>query len=194
MVQLGNFMDVSTLVKQLKEDAAQAMPPFGAESVKMARELGSEATGLLLPEIEARGETALLALEALREADLARYASLGGRERADIYVDALKNNVFYNAWGLPRYQLTPTARALIALGEDAVMALKPLLSDCRPAPLSGSEDATTSTMYGNRLCDYAWVLISEIMRRPYVYAQDPAERDRAIEALLQELPEKIGHE
>jgi len=187
-------MQISSLLKQLQEDAAQAVPPFGAESVKIASELGSEATDLLLPEIEARGETALLALEALREADPARYASLVGSERANIYVDALKNNVFYNAWGSPAHQLTSTARALIALGQDAVAALKPLLTDCRPARLEGSQDATTSTMYRNRLCDYAWVFISEIMGRPYVYAQDPAERERAIQALRQELQEETKHE
>jgi hypothetical protein len=38
-------------------------------------------------------------------------------------------------------------------------------------------------MYANRICDYAWVLISEILGRPYVYAQDPAERDRQIAEL-----------
>jgi hypothetical protein len=187
-------VELSRLETQLQEDAAQGVPPFGAASLKMARELGPKATSLLLDEIKAHGNTAFLALEALREADPARYNSLTARERVDIYVDALRNSSFYNAWGPPGYQLTATAHALIDLGEDAVAALKPLLSDPQEAPLSGSEDATTSTMYGNRLCDYAWVLISEIMRRPYVYSQDPAERDQAIQALSQELQDKTGHE
>jgi hypothetical protein len=183
-------VSLSKLATQLKNDASQAVPPFGAESIQMARRLGPQATSLLIHEVKNRGDTALLALEALREADPAGYNSLATRERANIYVDSLKNSLFYNAWGLPGYQLTATAHALIALGEDAVAALQPLLSDRRPAPLSGSQDATTSTMYGNRLCDYAWGLISEIERRPYVYSQNPAERDRAIEALRQELQGK----
>jgi hypothetical protein len=180
-------MELSTLRTQLQEDAAQAVPPFGANSLKLARQLGRQATNLLRGEIEARGDTAFLALEALREADQAGYNSLPARERAAVYVDALKKSVFYNSWGLPGYRFTATTDALIALGEEAIRALKPLLSDCRTAPLSGSEDATTSTIYGNRLCDYAWVLISEIMGRPYLYSRNLAERDRAIGALRQEL-------
>ena len=109
------------------------------------------------------------------------------QERADIYVDALKNSLFYNAWGLPGYQLTVTAHALIDLEEKATEALRPLLTDYRLAPLSGSEDATTSTMYGNRICDYAWVLICEIRGRPYEYLESPSERDQEIEKLRQDL-------
>ena len=179
-------MSISKLIVQLQEDAAQEMPPFGAESVEMARRLGTEATSLLLQEVKNHGSTAFLALEALREADPKHYRSIATRERTDIYVDALKRNLFFNAWGLPGYQLTTTAHALIDLGKNAVEALKPLLSDGRTAPLSGSQDATTSTMYGNRVCDYAWVFISEIQRRPYNYSQNPVERDRDIEVLRQE--------
>lgn len=180
-------MSISKLIDQLREDAAQDVPPFGAESIALARRLGTEAADLLLQEIKNQGNTAFLALEALREADPGAYRAIASRERANIYVDALKNNVFYNAWGLPRYQLTATAQALFDLGEAAVEALKPLLADERTAPLSGSEDATTSTMYGNRVCDYAWVFISEIQHRSYNYSQNPVERDRDIAALRREL-------
>jgi hypothetical protein len=172
---------------QLRHDAARAVPPFGAESVKIARDLGPKATSLLLHEIVARGESAFLALEALRVADPAAYGALPAGERAGIYIDALKSSIFFNAWGVPGYQFTPTAHALIALGDDAGAALAPLLADCRPAPLSGSQGATTSRIYGNRVCDYAWVFISEIKRRPCTYTQDPAERDEAIALLRKEL-------
>jgi hypothetical protein len=182
-------MQLTKLATQLREDARQAVPPFGAESIQMARELGPQAADLLLEEIDAHEETAFLALEALREADAAAYASLVASERARIYASELKNNLFYNAWGLPGYQLTSTAHALIELGDYAVTVLKPLLADKRPAPLSGSQDATTSSMYGNRVCDYAWVLISEIGNQRYVYFRDPAERDLAIEALRRGLAE-----
>jgi hypothetical protein len=184
-------MQQSNLAVQLREDTVRAVPPFGADSIKIARGLGSEATSLLLQEVKARGNTAFLALEALREADPVAYNALSVRERAEVYVDALKSSLFYNAWGLPGYQLTPTAKALINLGDDAVWVLEPLLRDQRPAPLSGSQDATTSSMYKNRICDYAWVLISEIEHRPYIYSQDPTERDRAIAVLLQRLQGNI---
>lgn len=187
-------MDLSTLAIQLKEDAARNLPPFGAASVEMARELGPRATDPLLREISAHGDTAFLALEALREADPVAYDALPPSERADIYAEALSDTIFFNAWGVPNYQLSSTSEALIALGDEAIQSLKSLLTDCRSAPLRGSHEGTVSSSYENRLCDYAWILISEIMRRPYSYAQLPAERDQAIQALHDELNEKSGHE
>ncbi len=187
-------MQQSNLAVQLREDTARSVPPFGADSIKIARDLGSEATSFLLQEVKDRGSTAFLALEALREADPVAYNALSVRERAEVYADALKSSIFYNAWGLPGYQLTQTAYALINLGDDAVQALEPLLRDQRPAPLSGSQEATTSSMYGNRICDYAMVFISEIKHWPYVYSQDPTERDRATAALLLRLQGRIRRE
>jgi len=185
-------MQILELSTQLQEDAANAVPPFGAESIKIARQLGSLATSFLLEQIWGGGNTGFLALEALREADLVAYNSLPARDRAEIYVYALQNNIFYNSWGVPGHQLTATAYALISLGEKAIDVLKPLLVDQRPAPLSGSKNATASAVYGNRLCDYCWVFISEIRHQPYIYARDPIERDHAIATLQQELQDKAG--
>ena len=178
-------MSLPELLIQLQQDAAQAVPAFGAESVRLARSLGGASTDLLLEQIRARGDTAFLALEALRVSDPAAYAALSASERAEIYAATLRTNVFYNTWGLPGYQLTETTRAFLALKEDAIALLLPLLTDQRPAPLSGSQDATTSTMYKNRVCDYAWVFIYEIRQLPYTYSKDPLERDRSIAVLRQ---------
>lgn len=180
-------MVLSELEIQLREDAAQEIPPFGADSIKSARRLGKAATSFLLQEIKAHGKTAFLALEALRESDAQSYDSIPSTERAEIYARALREANFYNAWGLPGYNLTDTARALISLGEDAVAVLKPLLSDNRPALHSGSKQATTSAVYGNRVRDYAWLLICLIRNQSCGYAQDPAERDRVIEELRRSL-------
>jgi len=180
-------MQLSDLERELREDTQQQVPPFGADSIRTARELGTGATDFLLKEIKARGDTAFLALEALREADPGAYDSIPKRESAEIYVDALKNSSYFNTWGVPGYQLTGTARALIGLGDEAIPLLEPLLDDKRKAPLSGSQSATTSSMYGNRVCDYAWILISEIRQKPYRYEQEPGERDQSIEALRREL-------
>jgi hypothetical protein len=180
-------MQIAQLAAELEQDAVRAVPPFGAKSIQSARQLGSNATGMLLDHIRGQGDTAFLALEALREADPPAFGSLSTSLRARIYVDALAGSTFFNAWGLPGYQLTPTAHALAALDDAAVAALKPLLVDDRPAPLAGSEDATTSQMYRNRVRDYAWALINEAGRRPYHYSQDPAQRDRDIASLLKEL-------
>jgi hypothetical protein len=180
-------MSIEQLATQLMADAANQVPPFGAESIKLARQLGPAATSFLIAQVKARGEDDFLALEALREADMAAYNSLPGPLRAEIYSQALQNSTFFNAWGLPGYQLTPTSQALIALGKIALPSLLPLLADKRPAPLAGSRDATTSTIYGNRICDYAWVFLQEIRGESYSYSQDPVERNQEIEALQRAL-------
>lgn len=149
------------------------------------------ATGLLLEKVFAGRPSAFIALEALRESDPRAFCQIPVRQRAEIYVAELRRNIFFNAWGLPGHMLTPTSQALIALGEDAVPALAPLLADTSEAPLHGSEDATTSSAYGNRICDYAWVFISEIRNLKYDYSERPADRDPAIESLRRSL-EKEG--
>jgi hypothetical protein len=185
-------MDTSKLKAKLLEEAQIEVPPFGAESVEMARTYGPEATPLLLDLLHGDEKAAFLALEALRAADEKTYDSLDPQLRAKIYSRALAGNASYNAWGLPAYHLTDTAKAFIGVGQDAIPMLLPLLSDRREAMLEGSQDATTGKMYHNRVRDYAWVLMNEILGRPYTYARDPEDRDRSISNLLRELDRNAG--
>jgi hypothetical protein len=172
-------VDVDALLRQLEADAEERVPPTGAESVRLARDLGPAAGDALAERARAGGWGALLALEALRAADPAAWTSLPPDEVARTYAEALATSRFFNAWGLPGYGLGDPARALLSLGPDAVAALAPLLDDLRPAPLEGSQDATTAAMYGNRVADYAWFLICTVRRgRDCEYPMDPAERDR----------------
>lgn len=180
--------DLATLPASLQADVAHDIPPFGASSVKLARQLGPAATGVLLPRVRGHGPDAFLALEALRAADAAGYAALPADERAAIYTAALQRNAYFNSWGQPGQALTDTAHAFAALGDAAVRALTPLLADQRDAPSSGSRDATASANHRNRVCDYAWVLISEARHADYVYAPSPADRDREIAAMRARLP------
>lgn len=176
--------DLTELLRQqLSDDAADETPPFGAQSVRLAQQMGREATPLLLQQLDADAATALLALEGLRESDPAAYGELPVAKRAAIHARALGKFTFFNTWGLPGVQVAATADALIALGNDAIRELAPLLDDERAAPSSGSQDATTSSAYGNRVCDYAWVLISEILGRRYRYSKSPRTRDREIAKL-----------
>jgi hypothetical protein len=175
--------ELSVLATSLLADAARDMPPFGADSVKLAQRLGPVATPLLVQRLRQRGSDAFLALEALRLADPASYATQPAPERAAIYGGALQHSAFFNSWGQPGASLTDTAHAFAALGDPAVDALAPLLADTRAAPSSGSRDATLAQINGNRLCDYAWVLINEARGVDYVYAPSPADRDREIVAM-----------
>jgi len=172
--------DLSALTASLQQDAAREVPPFGADSVKLARRLGAASTSLLVQRVQARGTDAFLALEALRVADPAGYAAQPATERAAVYVTALQRNAYFNSWGQPGMSLTETSHAFAALGDDAVAVLAPLLGDKRDAPSSGSQDATLSRMNGNRVCDYAWVLINEARGTDYAYLSSPGDRDREI--------------
>jgi hypothetical protein len=177
------FPELATLATSLQQDAARDVPPFAAESVLQARKLGAQSSPLLVQHVQARGHDALLALEALRGADPAGYAALSAADRAEVYAAALQHNTFFNSWGQPGSKLSETAHAFAALGDAAVAALVPLLDDKRPAPSSGSQDATLSQMNGNRVCDYAWVLISEARHTEYAYLTAPADRDQDIAEL-----------
>lgn len=140
--------ELAALATSLQQDAARDVPPFGAASVQQARTLGAKAGPLLVEHVRARGRDALLALEALRAADPAGYAALPATERAEIYAQALQHATFFNTWGQPGNKLSETAHAFAALGDPAVAALAPLLDDRRPAPSSGSQEATLSQMNG----------------------------------------------
>lgn len=183
-------MDARELERRLAEDARNEVPPFGASSVALARAMGSAAKHVLLGHIGANARSAFLALEALRVADAPAYVELPASVRATVYVDALQTQNYFNAWGVPGQSLSAAAEALIALGDAALARLRPLLSNRASAPLSGSKDATVGTAYANRVCDYAWVLISEILGRTYRYAREPGERDRQIDALRSFLAEQ----
>jgi hypothetical protein len=181
--------DLNALETSLQQDAAHDIPPFGADSVKLARKIGPPAKTTLVQHVQARGSDAFLALEALRVADPFGYAALPAGERAQVYASALQRNVFFNSWGQPGGSLTETAHAFAALGDAAVAVLAPLLDDQRVAPSSGSQDATLSQMNGNRVCDYAWVLISEARHADYVYLVSPTDRDQDIAAMRASLHE-----
>jgi hypothetical protein len=178
---------MSELSALLDDEAAFEVPPETSDVVRRAAALGPPAAPELLSAATAGGYRGLLALEALRQADAEAYAGVPAAERARGYADALRASTMFNAWGLPGVRLSPAADALAELGQDAVPALAPLLDDTREAPLEGSQDATTAAQYGNRVADYALVLLTRIAGGPDDYPPDPAERDRRIAALRERL-------
>ena len=87
-------------------------------------------------------------------------------------------------WGLPDFNLQDASRALIETGKDAVPALKRTLSDCRPAPLFGSQEYMVYQRYKYRLCDYALFFLERIAgKAEFRLPTSPAERDAEIKKL-----------
>jgi hypothetical protein len=80
----------------------------------------------------------------------------------------------------------PAALALLELGDAALTALEPLLADDRPAPLSGSEEATLAKRFAYRRKDFAFRYVSKLRGRDAPFDPDPAHRDAAIAALREQ--------
>jgi hypothetical protein len=123
------------------------------------------------------------ALFALRRGHPAIYSVIEPASRARVMCDALAHLVFYNDWGY----LDPggshdgeAAKALLELGDAAARCLRPLLADRSAAPLYGSEEATMSSLYKYRRCDFAYRYLVKLRGGEPAFDQDPAERDRAI--------------
>jgi hypothetical protein len=72
------------------------------------------------------------------------------------------------------------AKALLELGDVAVSCLRPLLADSSAAPLFGSEEATLSSLYKYRRCDFAYRYLVKLRGGEPTFDRDPAERDRVI--------------
>jgi hypothetical protein len=125
------------------------------------------------------------ALFALRRGHPAIYAAIAPASRAHVMCDALAHLVFYNDWGY----LDPAgshdgeaAKALLELGDAAASCLRPLLADRNAAPLFGSEEATLSSLYKYRRCDFAYRYLIKLRGGEPAFDRDPAQRDRAIAA------------
>jgi hypothetical protein len=118
------------------------------------------------------------------------YESIAAEVRAAILVATLSEYRQLNDFGYLDPQGSydgPAALAMVELGDAAVTALRPLLSDYSRAPLSGSEEATMSKIYRYRRADFAYRLLCRVLGRDAPFDADPAERDKHIATLRDEL-------
>ena len=125
----------------------------------------------------------LLALRRLAADD---YERLPADVKAGILCSALSTQTHLNDWGY----LGPAesydgeaAQALLRVGGDAKRRLTSLLDDRRPAPLFGGEEATLSSLYHYRRCDFAYRYLSLIIGTVPRFDADTAQRDAAIASL-----------
>ncbi|HXX94884.1 MAG TPA: hypothetical protein VEN81_14750, partial [Planctomycetota bacterium] len=62
-----------------------------------------------------------------------------------------------------------------------VAHLRPALSDRRRARIqSGDREEAANRAQGDRVCDYAWVILATLLHRPFDYQADPERRDPEI--------------
>lgn len=145
------------------------------------RRLGPEHVPALREEADANGPRALTALRVL--ARLAPQERFSADARAILYTAALSRENDFTRWGV----VAPTGflpgvygQELLDLGKASTPYLRPLLRDRRRAP---TPREPAGRIQGDRVCDYAWILLATVYDRPLAYHADPAARDEQIRQL-----------
>jgi hypothetical protein len=133
---------------------------------------------------DSNGEYALMALRIL--ARRAPSEGFSPAAKAILYWTAFQRETFFNRWGvISRSGFLPAVygHEMMSLGAEAAPYLQKSLRDTRRAPVFGGEDERTSRIQADRVCDYAWVLLSTMFDRPLAYHADPRLRDPQIQEL-----------
>lgn len=161
--QTYHQMDNTALLNKLVEQSKAQKEPFNSlayRELKTRTNVDTKALAALVKQnVDADG---LLPLLLLRKLDNQSYLAVPAEARAKILTDALANSKFFNTWGLPDFYLEDGSYAMIEAGKSAVPALRRMLSDTRPAPLFGSQEAMLSDEYKYRVCDYALFYLRKI--------------------------------
>jgi len=174
-------MNTQQLAQELTADSKRGVEPFNSLPFRLVVARGPVAAADLRASLTAPDRTSFLALLALRQVDTARYRDMMPAFRIGVLVNALDSARTFNAWGLPHLYWEAAGRALIAEGRAGAQALRPLLKDCRPAPMWGSEEVLESQRYEYRLCDYAWALTLAARGEKVTVPLTPQARDRLIQ-------------
>jgi hypothetical protein len=131
---------------------------------------------------DANGDQALMAYRVLRR--LAPGERFTDGARAILYSSALERETNFARWGtLTKTGFLPAVYGdeALALGAELVPFLRNALQDRRRALLQGGPDEERANrIQGDRVCDYAWVLLATALHRPFAYEADPERRDYQI--------------
>lgn len=140
--------------------------------------LGRGHVPALRAEADANGPRALTACRVLRK--LAPEERFSPDARAILYTSALARESDFTRWGVvsPMGFLPGVyGQELLDLGKGSTPYLRPLLSDRRRAPVPGEP---ANRAQGDRVCDYAWILLAALHDRPLAYHSAPDARDEQI--------------
>jgi hypothetical protein len=153
------------------------------ESTADYRRLRDDHVPILRELADSNGEQALMALRVL--ATRAPGERFTPAAKAILYWTAFQRETFFNRWGVianSGFMPGVYGHELMGLGEAAVPYLQKSLRDGRRAPVFGGEERT-NRIQGDRVCDYAWVLLATMLDRPLAYHADPRLRDPQIREL-----------
>lgn len=154
------------------------------ESTAEYRRLRDAHVAILREIADANGEQALMALRVLaKRAPGERFTASA---KAILYWSAFQRETQFNRWGLiSKSGFFPGVYGyeLMALGEAAAPVLRKSLQDRRRAPVYGLEEERQGRIQGDRVCDYAWVMLATMFDRPLAYHEDPRLRDPQIQQL-----------
>jgi hypothetical protein len=178
-----NMLDVSEVVKQLEA--------LSISDLKESK-LPTESLLAVLRDATLSSKSRLFAAEILFSRDPTSIRDLfDASTLAAVYVNALRESgVDLNGWAfLTLEEIGPFGQRLISFGEEAVVALVPLLDSCEPAGLySGSIESKEGNSDSPRVCDFAAFFIAKIKRLPYhFYRNEDALRDEEISRLRKNL-------
>src|SRR6185503_10493037 len=154
------------------------------DSTAEVRRLRDDQLPILREIADSNGEHALMALRILaRRAPAERFSPTA---KAILYCTVFQRDTFFNRWGvISKSGFIPGVygHELMGLGDAASPFLQKSLRDTRRAPVFGGEEERTSRIQGDRVCDYAWVLLATMYDRPLAYHADPRLRDPQIQEL-----------
>lgn len=107
--------------------------------------------------------------------------------KAILYVTAFEREENFIRWGVISKTGIQTAvygAEMMELKTAVIPYLRKSLANRRRAPVRGEEAAERSNRrYGDRVCDYAWVFLADLLGRPMTYREEPYDRDPQIHEL-----------
>lgn len=154
------------------------------ESTAEYRKIREEHLPILRRIADSNGEYALVALRILeKRAPSERFSPAA---KAILYWTVFARDTMYNRWGVISkggFIAAVYGQEVLDLGATAAPYFQQSLRDGRRAMVFGTEEERDSRIRKDRVCDYAWVLLSTIFNRPMAYHEDPRLRDPQIQEL-----------
>lgn len=183
--QTYHEMDSPALLQKLLEQSKDRREPFNSLAYRELKgRTDVDPKSLVAVVKENNNAGGLLPLLLLRRLDRKSYMEVPVQVRAQILTDALEGSKYFNTWGIPGFYSQEASDAMIETGNNAAPALKRMLSDTRPAPVFGSQEAMVYQRYKYRLCDYALFFLQRIQgNAEFRLPASAADRDSLIKQM-----------